>query len=603
MTAQGTPTAPVIPKRASRLILLGLWLITCVTLIIITWHFIVPLNFRDPDDALRLVQVRDLLAGQSWFDLTQHRIYPPHGVPMHWSRLVDAPVALLLWILNPLLGQALAERVTLVAVPMGGLLVLTLLVYKISRILAFSRGASLLAAAMLLTSLSILIQFAPMRIDHHAMQVIAGAVAMLAVLSTGRDDGYRGLIAGCAMACWLQISFEGLPYAVTIGAIFGLHHVLRKDRWADLQDYMIALPLVSAALLVGTRYPADAAIPWCDSFSPAYLTPLALVSLLMLLGHKLCPRTTPLLRAIPLIIAGGAGAALFISMSRECLAGPFETLDPVVYQLWYLAVREGLPITAQKPDLQAVIIVPAIIGLIGTAIALRRVEDPRLREAWINLLIMQVMAFLVALSVMRAMAFAHLMALPGNTIILASLIAGAQRMKLMLARVLGTAACILATPIGASGIAAGLLNNEVTNASNNPDVPDRYLCTTYKTLRGIDALPPTLLFTPLDIGAHMLVYTHHQVVATGHHRNAGGMKEVLTGLTAPTDRARDIVFGSGAEYLALCRGENEVNRYRRLYPNSLINDLLANRPPAWLQRVQMRPGESIMVYRIMRPAT
>src|SRR5690349_7387974 len=45
------------------------------------------------DDAMRLVEVRDLLAGQSWFDLVQHRLDPPAGSPMHWSRLIDAPLA------------------------------------------------------------------------------------------------------------------------------------------------------------------------------------------------------------------------------------------------------------------------------------------------------------------------------------------------------------------------------------------------------------------------------------------------------------------------------------------------------------------------------
>jgi hypothetical protein len=591
---------PNISKRASRLILLGLWLATCAALIATTWHFIVPLNFRDPDDALRLVQVRDLLAGQSWFDLTQHRIYPPEGVPMHWSRLVDAPVALLLWLLNPLLGQALAERIVLVAVPLGALLILALLLYRINRTLAFSRAASLLALAMLFSTLSILIQFAPLRIDHHAMQMIAGAAAMLAVVSAPRSDGRRGLIAGVAMACWLQISFEGLPYAVAIGGILAASYVFRAERWADFQDYMLALPLVSAALLVGTRYPADAMIPWCDSFSPAYLSPLGLVSLLLLVGQKLCPGRTPLLRAIPLAIAGGAGAALFIALSRECLAGPFETLDPIVYQLWYLAVREGLPLTAQKLDLQAIIIAPAILGFIGTAVAIRRADEPRVREAWIVLLAMQVMAFLVALSVMRAMGFAHLMSLPGNTMLVVMLVAAAQRMKVATARVLGTSACLLATPIGASWITAGLINQEPANAAGSA-VPDRYRCTTAGTLRGLDTLPSTLIYTPLDIGAHLLVYTHHSVVATGHHRNAGGMKTVLTGLTAPAAEARAIVTESGARYLAFCRGENEVARYTRLYPRSLMADLAAGRTPVWLEPVAMRPGESIRVYRIARP--
>ena len=38
------------------------------------------LRLPDSDDAMRLVQVRDLLAGQGWFDMVQHRLMPP-GAP------------------------------------------------------------------------------------------------------------------------------------------------------------------------------------------------------------------------------------------------------------------------------------------------------------------------------------------------------------------------------------------------------------------------------------------------------------------------------------------------------------------------------------------
>jgi len=39
------------------------------------------------DDAMRLVQVRDWIGGQGWFDLFQYRLDPP-GTSMHlrWSR-------------------------------------------------------------------------------------------------------------------------------------------------------------------------------------------------------------------------------------------------------------------------------------------------------------------------------------------------------------------------------------------------------------------------------------------------------------------------------------------------------------------------------------
>src|SRR6202163_2066417 len=68
------------------------------------------------DDAMRLVEVRDLIAGQGWFDLMQHRLDPP-GVSMHWSRVIDAPLAALIVMLRPLTGAAGAEAVTLILWP------------------------------------------------------------------------------------------------------------------------------------------------------------------------------------------------------------------------------------------------------------------------------------------------------------------------------------------------------------------------------------------------------------------------------------------------------------------------------------------------------
>ncbi len=60
------------------------------------------LQLPDPDDVMRLVQVRDLYAGQSWFDMTQHRVDAANGgVAMHWSRLVDLPLLAIIAALAP----------------------------------------------------------------------------------------------------------------------------------------------------------------------------------------------------------------------------------------------------------------------------------------------------------------------------------------------------------------------------------------------------------------------------------------------------------------------------------------------------------------------
>src|SRR5829696_6570709 len=84
----------------------------------------------EADDAMRLVEVRDLLSGQSWGDMVQHRLGPPDGVAMHWSRLVDAPLAAMMLVLQPLLGQTLAETVAATAWPLGLLAIIAALVMK-----------------------------------------------------------------------------------------------------------------------------------------------------------------------------------------------------------------------------------------------------------------------------------------------------------------------------------------------------------------------------------------------------------------------------------------------------------------------------------------
>src|SRR3546814_17926766 len=76
------------------LLLLALfWLAAAIWLVSQKWAAIKGLALPDTDDNLRLQQVRDWLGGQGWFDLRQHRMLPPEGADIHWSRLVDLPLA------------------------------------------------------------------------------------------------------------------------------------------------------------------------------------------------------------------------------------------------------------------------------------------------------------------------------------------------------------------------------------------------------------------------------------------------------------------------------------------------------------------------------
>ena len=92
---------PELSKSSYTRLLLIIWLVSAALLVFAGRSAIAGWQMGDPDDQLRLVQICDWLAGQSWWDVTQYRMNPPAGGPMHWSRLVDVPIAGLILLLAP----------------------------------------------------------------------------------------------------------------------------------------------------------------------------------------------------------------------------------------------------------------------------------------------------------------------------------------------------------------------------------------------------------------------------------------------------------------------------------------------------------------------
>ena len=47
----------------------------------------------DSDDVARVMEVRNWIDGQGFYDMLLHRANPPIGAQLHWSRLSDLPLA------------------------------------------------------------------------------------------------------------------------------------------------------------------------------------------------------------------------------------------------------------------------------------------------------------------------------------------------------------------------------------------------------------------------------------------------------------------------------------------------------------------------------
>src|SRR5215213_5976027 len=102
----GTARALDWLDRHWRLATLIAWALLCAWFVYNRWSGIDQFALGDTDDNTRMSQVRALLHGQDWFDLRQYRLNPPIGSNIHWSRLVDLPIAALILLLRPLLGGA-----------------------------------------------------------------------------------------------------------------------------------------------------------------------------------------------------------------------------------------------------------------------------------------------------------------------------------------------------------------------------------------------------------------------------------------------------------------------------------------------------------------
>jgi hypothetical protein len=136
----------------------------------------------DNDSLLQMVEVRDLLAGQGWFDMHQYRMGLEGGFIMHWSRLLDAPIAAIVLAISALTANtALAESITLVAWP--ALLFCLTMFFAIRTARNFAGESAVLPTVVVGgAALYFIGIFSPGSVDHHKVQLMLTMASMSLLL-------------------------------------------------------------------------------------------------------------------------------------------------------------------------------------------------------------------------------------------------------------------------------------------------------------------------------------------------------------------------------------------------------------------------------------
>lgn len=573
-----------------------LWLGFVAVSVAIHRDAIASLTFWDPDNAMRLAQVRDLAAGQAWFDTVQHRANPAAGGGlMHWSRFIDVQIVGLTAVLALAFPAEFAERLTLALYP--PLLVLPLLLL-FSRILAILGDRQVVICGLIIasTTITFLHHFAPMNIDHHNWQILLALTMLWATLK--EPTFLAGMIAAIAGALYVEISIEGLPFLALFWGLFVLDWSRDPAKKSRLLGFTVGLLVVPTLWLLMLRGPSYLTRSYCDSFSLPYLVPIAVTALCLLaiLTTGKWSLSSPLSRLSAGAFAGAIGAATFAVVDPACLGGPFGNLEPLVRTYWYDPIHEGRPIWHQDFGMAAVYAAPTIVGLIGLGFAFWKSRDSDVADNWVRLTLVALAATILGMLVMRMTAVAHAFMVPAFAVLAISLWRWSRSKLQTWQRVGGSLVFLLAVPIVDVALAVVVAGDQAESTAR----ADRSLCNLSDMTVAMAKEPATLLFSSINITPALLVGTRHSVVTTGHHRNHATMNRVITAFLSPPTVAQPLAAADGAQYLVVCNKELEDMAKAR--PDGLAAHLLHQKPVGWLVPDERLSTGGFRAYRIQSAA-
>ncbi len=536
----------------------------------------------DPDSAMRLLQIRDWLGGQGWWDLSQYRLGPAGGTAMHWSRLADLVPASLIALFSPFYGQADAERLARTAAPLIYLFPLILLSLAIARNLA-GRATDLIIAFNLVTAFGVLTLFGPGEIDHHNVQLIL--MLLLVWAGSGARRGFHGAVAGIAVVASMTVGIELAPEVAAALAAIGLLWIADPVREASFFRATGLSLMVSAVVSLAIFMPHPWPMGYCDAWTPA-------VFILMVSGGAMVAvlaRSGPLLRsgAFARTVALGTGAAVIgiaiASSFPACLRYPAGD-DMISWRYWMDDISElqSLPslFTNEGPGpVIALLSASPLVIPVAAWLALKRAD-----RAWWVPLVTALAAFGMTVVQVRAQPFLGAL----TAILAAALVVRLFVQSGVQPRILALAFL----PVGWMLAGATMIRPEAPR-----NAADQANCRSGAVSAMLRRLPSSLLVLPMTVEPHILLETSHRSLGGTYHRDLAGNHAMIGALLATPDDAGPILRKAGAQYLLYCPGHDIDTLYARDSPGSLAAALVADRAPAWLKPVDRLPHD-IRLYRI-----
>jgi len=548
-------------------------------------------NFPNPDDAMRLIMVRDFIAGQSWFDTTQYRFLPPEGLSMHWSRLLDLPLAGAIAALRPLVGLTLAEGIVIAAwPPFLFALYLGVVAHLLWRMVDFAAvGFAFFIAAQMYV---LRFLFGAGRIDHHNVEALLVAAATTCFILSNRSTR-AAIFGGLASALALAVSLESLPFIGCIGSLYVLAWVFDDERSGEALFAFFVTLSGGAVFLHGVQTPP---FHWLEAKCDALSTPW----LLLVCGGGVialafsCAREhlrTWKRRLAAAVLVGAILLMTFTLIYPACLHGPYAAIPepfrtillddiPESRSFWRL-MQTRMPLAFETLG-------PIVVAASIATIALLKRDTAWRMPAALALLSWTAVA--LSLIEIRGVYIGS---------VFVPIVGGWALHRAVTERndyrpVIGRTAALL----GASFFLFGLPWAAASSLAQSDSVAvnTEYIKTDEcdGSLAKLDKLPKGNILAPSDLDISILFHTHHSVTTTGYHRGVAGIIAAIESFSGSEDDMRRHAQQGHADYVVLCAPWVTSDPARS---TSFARALAQGRSVSWLEPIKLE-AEPLMIWRV-----
>jgi hypothetical protein len=609
MAYQLTAAAPRVSRWKPWQQDLGLALLVAAAVVLVHAAQGFPLIYgpnADNDSLMRMVEVLDFLSGQGWYDLHQYRMGPAGGFLMHWSRLVDAPIAALLLLAKALTGSMeSAETIVEILYPA---LLMTAAVFLLLRFVRRLAHAEALLPAIILGALALydLPLFQSAALDHHNIQLVLVLTTILFLMPAPIADRRRTLAsfgAGVAAALSLVVGMETAPYVAVAGAIAATSFLLGGERdHRPAAAFGAGFAGISLLSFLATVPWSLWGVPHCDAFSLPQMSVAALAGtgLLDAASVPAC-RATFRKRLLCLSVLAVAIAALLMLAFPECLAAPYADLDPRLQAYWIDSVTEAQSIRqvlAAQPAMAAAYYCTPLLSLLVLGLRLRK---EGLSREWMVYGAFLLAAVGVSFWQIRGVFFS----IPLSVVPLAVWV-GEWRARVATQPGIGgtlklLAVWLLSFNIVWSTAAQSAVSRIAPAKATAGDESAKGACIDRDDYAALAAMPHATVLAVSNLGAPILRYTPDRALSGPYHRNGAGGLAMLDALTGTDAEARDIVRRYAITVVASCPGNAETKDLQHRAPDGLAARLARGDVPAWLAPVPTTMNQPLKLYRVVAP--